>query len=185
MPRRATPVEGARGPFDGGRDRAIGRHGTRRTAPRGSARPGLEMVRRARSGPGPVHPIDPWTRARSRRETDRPMSRRAFEVRFPDEDAGAYFPVKLRWPNDVVGPSCRQASRWALMRRRPTCAGARCWIGLLSLQRRKDHRTASPARRVGDVPWFLHTSAQLGYCRHRQEDRSRGSRPRSSTTLTW
>jgi len=42
----------------------------------------------------------------SRWKTDRPMSRAAFEARFPDEAACGRHLVERRWPNGFVCPHC-------------------------------------------------------------------------------
>lgn len=63
----------------------------------------------------------------SRWKTDRPMSRAAFEARFPDEVACGRHLVERRWPDGFVCPHCRGRKGWRLRRARPIfqCAGCR------------------------------------------------------------
>jgi predicted RNA-binding Zn-ribbon protein involved in translation (DUF1610 family) len=63
----------------------------------------------------------------SRWKTDRPMSRAAFEARFPDEAACGRHLVERRWPDGFVCPHCGSRKGWRLRRVRPTfqCGGCR------------------------------------------------------------
>ena len=61
----------------------------------------------------------------SRWKYDRPMSRAAFEARFPDEEACAKHLAAKRWPDGFVCPACGHDKGWELKRRRASweCAG--------------------------------------------------------------
>ena len=61
----------------------------------------------------------------SRWKHDRPMSRAAFEARFPDEEACARHLAAKRWPDGFVCPACGHDRGWELKRRRASweCAG--------------------------------------------------------------
>jgi Zn ribbon nucleic-acid-binding protein len=50
----------------------------------------------------------------SRWKHDRPMSRPAFNKRFPDDAACARHLFEKRWPNGFVCPKCQSAKAWAL-----------------------------------------------------------------------
>lgn len=73
------------------------------------ARDVLQMFRHARS----------W-------KSDRPMSRPAFEARFPDELACARYLVERRWADGFVCPLCGSCKSWELKRDRPARECADC-----------------------------------------------------------
>ena len=59
-------------------------------------------------------------------EHDRPMSRAAFEARFPDEAACARHLAAKRWPDGFVCPACGHDRGWELKRRRASWECAAC-----------------------------------------------------------
>ena len=58
--------------------------------------------------------------------TDRPMSRAAFEARFPDEASCARHLAAKRWPDGFVCPACGHDRGWELKRRRASWECAAC-----------------------------------------------------------
>ena len=62
----------------------------------------------------------------SRWKQDRPMSRAAFEARFPDEAACARHLAAMRWPDGFVCPACGHDRGWELKRRRASWECAAC-----------------------------------------------------------
>lgn len=50
----------------------------------------------------------------SRWKYDKPMSRTAFDRRFPDDDACARHLAQIRWPNGFVCPACSGCKGWEL-----------------------------------------------------------------------
>jgi transposase-like protein len=62
----------------------------------------------------------------SRWKYDRPMSRNAFNERFPDDAACAGFLFEKRWPNGFVCPICQSPKAWALDSKRFTYECAAC-----------------------------------------------------------
>ena len=62
----------------------------------------------------------------SRWKYDRPMSRAAFEARFPDEAACARHLAAKRWPDGFVCPACGHDRGWGLKRRRASWECAAC-----------------------------------------------------------
>ena len=62
----------------------------------------------------------------SRWKRDRPMSRAAFEARFPDEAACARHLAAMRWPDGFVCPACGHGRGWELKRRRASWECAAC-----------------------------------------------------------
>src|SRR5947208_3696082 len=52
--------------------------------------------------------------ASSRWKTDRPMSRAAFDARFPDRAACARYLAAKRWPDGFVCPACGVCKGWEL-----------------------------------------------------------------------
>ena len=59
-------------------------------------------------------------------EHDRPMSRAAFEARFPDEASCARHLAAKRWPDGFVCPACGHDRGWELKRRRASWECAAC-----------------------------------------------------------
>ena len=59
-------------------------------------------------------------------EYDRPMSRAAFEARFPDEASCARHLAAKRWPDGFVCPACGHDRGWELKRRRASWECAAC-----------------------------------------------------------
>ena len=57
---------------------------------------------------------------------DRPMSRAAFEARFPDEASCARHLAAKRWPDGFVCPACGHDRGWGLKRRRASWECAAC-----------------------------------------------------------
>ena len=57
---------------------------------------------------------------------DRPMSRAAFEARFPDEASCARHLAAKRWPDGFVCPACGHDRGWELKRRRASWECAAC-----------------------------------------------------------
>ena len=62
----------------------------------------------------------------SRWKYDRPMSRAAFEARFPDEASCARHLAAKRWPDGFVCPACGHDRGWELKRRRASWECAAC-----------------------------------------------------------
>ena len=62
----------------------------------------------------------------SRWKHDRPMSRTAFNKRFPDDAACARFLYEKRWPNCFVCPACSGQKAWELATKRFTYECAAC-----------------------------------------------------------
>ena len=62
----------------------------------------------------------------SRWKYDRPMSRAAFEARFPDEASCARRLAAKRWPDGFVCPACGHDRGWELKRRRASWECAAC-----------------------------------------------------------
>ena len=62
----------------------------------------------------------------ARWKSDRPMSRQAFEARFPDEQACARYLVEHRWADGFVCPQCGSCKSWELKRDRPAQECADC-----------------------------------------------------------
>ena len=62
----------------------------------------------------------------SRWKDDRPMSRAAFEARFPDEASCARHLAAKRWPDGFVCPACGHDRGWGLKRRRASWECAAC-----------------------------------------------------------
>ena len=62
----------------------------------------------------------------SRWKYDRPMSRAAFEARFPDEASCARHLAARRWPDGFVCPACGHDRGWELKRRRASWECAAC-----------------------------------------------------------
>ena len=62
----------------------------------------------------------------SRWNYDRPMSRAAFEARFPDEASCARHLAARRWPDGFVCPACGHDRGWELKRRRASWECAAC-----------------------------------------------------------
>ncbi len=62
----------------------------------------------------------------SRWKYDRPMSRAAFEARFPDEASRARHLATKRWPDGFVCPACGHDRGWELKRRRASWECAAC-----------------------------------------------------------
>ena len=62
----------------------------------------------------------------SRWKYDRPMSRAAFEARFPDEASCARHLAAKRWPDGFVCPACGHARGWGLKRRRASWECTAC-----------------------------------------------------------
>jgi len=62
----------------------------------------------------------------ARWKSDRPMSRQAFEARFPDELACARYLVERRWADGFVCPQCGSCKSWDLKRDRPARECADC-----------------------------------------------------------
>ena len=62
----------------------------------------------------------------SRWKDDRPMSRAAFEARFPDEASCARHLAAKRWPDGFVCPACGHDRGWELKRRRASWECAAC-----------------------------------------------------------
>ena len=65
-------------------------------------------------------------RVASRWKYDRPMSRAAFEARFPDEASCARHLAARRWPDGFVCPACGHDRGWELKRRRASWECAAC-----------------------------------------------------------
>jgi hypothetical protein len=51
---------------------------------------------------------------KSRWKTDKPMSRTAFNARFPDNAACARYLFSARWPEGFVCPACKSRKAWEL-----------------------------------------------------------------------
>jgi hypothetical protein len=62
----------------------------------------------------------------SRWKNDRPMSRSAFNERFPDDAACARFLFEKRWPQGFVCPACSGQKAWELTTKRFTYECAAC-----------------------------------------------------------
>ena len=86
----------------------------------------------------------------SRWKTDRPLSRAAFEARFPDEDTCGRYLVERRWPDGFVCPRCKGAKGWRLRAARPTFQCAGCGRQTSVTAGTVMHRSHLPLR-----TWFL------------------------------
>jgi transposase-like protein len=62
----------------------------------------------------------------SRWKHDRPMSRTAFNERFPDDEACARFLFEKRWPTGFICPACKGQKAWELTAKRFTYECAAC-----------------------------------------------------------
>ena len=62
----------------------------------------------------------------SRWKHDRPMSRTAFNERFPDDEACARFLFEKRWPTGFICPACKGRKAWELATKRFTYECAAC-----------------------------------------------------------
>lgn len=79
-----------------------------------------------------------------------PMSRQAFETRFPDEDACARYLTDRRWPEGFVCPECGGCRGWALKRNRTSWECADCGRQTSITAGTVMHRSHLPLK-----AWFL------------------------------
>ena len=86
----------------------------------------------------------------ARWKDDRPMSRQAFDERFPDEEACARYLAERRWPDGFVCPACGHGKGWALRRRRATWECSGCGRQTSVTAGTVMHRSHLPLR-----TWFL------------------------------
>ena len=92
----------------------------------------------------------------SRWKYDRPMSRAAFEARFPDEASCARHLAAKRWPDGFVCPACGHDRGWELKRRRASWECAACGKET-SRDRGHDHapQPLAGAARLKPVSWLM------------------------------
>lgn len=86
----------------------------------------------------------------SRWKNDRPMSRAAFHMRFPDDAACAKFLCAKRWPDGFVCPACGGVKAWELETKRFTYECAACGRQTSVTAGTVMHRTHLPL-----LTWFL------------------------------
>lgn len=86
----------------------------------------------------------------SRWKQDKPMSRTAFDRKFPDDAACARHLAKLRWPDGFVCPECESCKGWELETKRFTWECAGCHRQTSVTAGTVMHRTRLPLR-----TWFI------------------------------
>ena len=86
----------------------------------------------------------------SRWKHDRPISRAAFDKRFPDEEACARYLAARRWPDGFVCPACGGVKGWELETKRFTWECAACGKQTSVTAGTVMHRSKLPLR-----TWFV------------------------------
>lgn len=86
----------------------------------------------------------------TRKPEDRPISRQAFEKRFPDERACADHLIRTRWPEGFRCPKCPSEKGWRLEHRLATFECAGCGVQTSATAGTIMHGTHLPMR-----TWFL------------------------------
>ena len=107
----------------------------------------------------------------SRWKYDRPMSRAAFEARFPDEASCARHLAARRWPDGFVCPACGHDRGWELKRRRASWECVACGKETSVTAGTIMHRSHLPLK-----TWFMavHIVTSHSNCQRRSKIRPKG-----------